>query len=150
MDPSARFDSLDQAMTRLDALAGQAVTVPGTWSWAQVLEHCAQSIEYSLDGFPRLKPAIVRGTIGRLVAGRFLSRGYLGHDLAGPIPGAPTLASEDAAAAEDRLRSAIERFEQHEGPLQPHFIFGRLDKGSFARMHAMHLADHLAVAEPEA
>jgi hypothetical protein len=139
----ASFSDLCAARSFVGALAPATVQVPGPWSTTEVLQHCAQSIEMSLDGFPTLKPAFVRATIGRWVARRFLRRGRLGHGLDVPIPGAPALRPElDPAEAHARLLASIDRFLAHEGPLQPHFVFGHLDRASFDRMHALHLADH--------
>lgn len=120
---------------------------PQGLSWPHVLEHCAQSIEYSMDGFPKLKPWIIRATVGRIVAGRFLSRGSFSHDRGGPIPGAPALSLTDADAAFARLEAAVSRFEAHEGPLKEHFVFGRVTKENFGQLHAMHIQDHLAAFE---
>ena len=145
MPAPLQLSSLSNALAHLESLGPAAsIDVPGPWSWAQTLEHCAQSIECSLNGFPKLKPAFVRATIGRLVIRKFLRRGWFNHDLAGPVPGAADLEADDPHAAEQRLRAAIERFEAHEGELAPHFIFGTLSKADFDHFHAMHLADHFA------
>ncbi len=145
MSATLQLSSLRQALEHLDGLRpANAITVPGAWSWAQTLEHCAQSIDCSIDGYPKLKPRLVRATIGRWVVGRFVRRGWFHHDLAAPVPGAPAVTSDDAEAAHLRLRDAIERYLDHDGPLRPHFVFGDPDKPSFDKVHAMHLADHFA------
>jgi hypothetical protein len=114
-------------------------------SLPQALLHCAQSIDYSLDGFPQMKPTLLRRTVGRLVSWRFLSAGKMRHNLGAPVPGAPALpAMGDVEAAWERLLLAIDRFEQQAGPPREHFLFGRLSKDEFGRLHAMHLADHLS------
>lgn len=131
-------------MQRVEALAAGDPEPAAGWPWAQVLEHCAQSIEYSIDGFPRLKPGFIRATVGRIVARRFLSRGALSHDLQAEIPGASALAEDDPKQALARLQRAVERFEAHDGQLADHFIFGRVDKADYDRLHAMHIENHLS------
>src|SRR5262245_46373918 len=85
-----RFTSLAQAREALLAprQKNTARTERGM-TLHQALVHLAQSVEYPLSGFPQLKPGFVRATVGRLVSGRFLARGYMSHDLTALIPGAP-------------------------------------------------------------
>ncbi|MDB5932004.1 MAG: hypothetical protein JWR60_3711 [Polaromonas sp.] len=54
------FGSLNEALRELDRLhlKAEALKPAAAWTWAQTLAHCAQSIEYSLQGFPQPKPAI--------------------------------------------------------------------------------------------
>jgi hypothetical protein len=52
------------------------------------------------------------------------------------------------AAAVARLVAALDRFEAHTGPLQPHFAYGVLDKAAYTRAHLMHLANHWQAFHP--
>jgi hypothetical protein len=108
---------------------------------AEVLNHAAQSVEYSIDGFPQLKPALFRRTVGRLAFAMFKRKGRMSHPLAAAIPGAPALAT-DLNAALDRLGVALDRFEAHPGPWPPHFAYGPLGREDYLRAHLMHLNDH--------
>lgn len=142
--PVQVFGSLASAREVIAALPSRAgVRSTGAWPLAQVLQHAAQSIEYSIDGYPALKSALFRGTVGAAAWGVFNARGKMNHALDEPIPGAPAL---DAALPLDkavaRLLAAFDRFERHAGALQPHFAYGPLDKPAFARAHLMHLANH--------
>lgn len=141
-----RLDNLVQARESLLKLRASATSVPSRgMSLHQVLLHCTQSIDYSLTGFPQMKPKLVRVTIGSLVAGRYLSRGRMSHNLDAPVPGAPKLPAEgDLNAAWDGLFAALDRFERHASPVHEHFIFGTLSKQDFGRLHAMHIADHVS------
>lgn len=113
------------------------------WNLPQTLHHLAQSIEYSMVGFPAPKSPLFQATAGRLAFAFFDSRGRMSHGLTEPIPGAPALPPDQALApAIDRLLQAMARFDAHAGPLQPHFAYGALDKASYVRAHLMHLADH--------
>jgi hypothetical protein len=60
------------------------------------------------------------------------------------VPGAPEIA-DGTGTAEGlaRLLAAIDRFQAHTGPLQPHLLFGELGRADYGRYFAMHIADHL-------
>jgi hypothetical protein len=141
-----RLSCLTDAAAALRDLRGNSeATVVGPPTLHQMLGHLAQSIDCSRTGYPEMKPAWVRATVGRLVLWLFLRRGAMRHDLAAPVPGMPAIAPEgDLEAAWDRLLGAIAAFQRHEGPMQPHFVYGELDKATYDRVHAMHIADHLA------
>lgn len=138
------MNSLASCIAWLDSLErAPSVRATGAWPLSTVLDHCAQSIEMSLDGFPQMKPALFRKTVGRAAFGVFRSRGRMTHSLDAPIPGAPSLsASSDWRPAAKRLRDAIARFDAHSGPLKPHFAYGALSKEDFALAHALHIANH--------
>lgn len=138
-----RFKTLDEASAAVASLARQPLRTTGAWSLSQVLNHAAQSVEYSLDGFPQPKPAWFRASVGPLAFKVFDARGAMKHPLDAPIPGAPALdAQAPLDAAVKRLLAAFDRFDSHGGPLQPHFAYGALDKPTYARAHLMHLAEH--------
>lgn len=136
--------SLDDALRWLDTLDKAAgVKTTGQWPMVSVLEHMAQSVEMSLDGFPQPKSAFFQNTAGAAAFAFFKWRGQMSHSLSEPIPGAAALHREgDWRPASTRLRAAIERFNRHQGPLKPHFAYGALDKADFSRAHAFHIANH--------
>lgn len=139
----AGFADLAAARRWLDTLANdpRARTTRG-WPLAQVLEHAAQSVGFSLSGFPASKPALFQHTAGALAFAAFNRRGAMHHGLEEPIPGAPALVAGDVAAAAHRLAAMLDAFEAHTGPLAPHFAYGPLDKPQYTRAHLLHLADH--------
>jgi hypothetical protein len=136
------FADLGAARRVLEALPAGARMAEG-WALPQVLVHAAQSIECSMDGFPQLKGAWFRASVGPVALALFEARGRMSHGLQEPIPGAPALPADVALpVARERLLAALGRFEAHTGPLQPHFAYGALDKAAYTRAHLMHLADH--------
>jgi len=138
-----RFASIDAALQTLAQLKATAPRLTGAWDLAHVLHHAAQSIEYSMSGFPALKPAWFRATVGSYAFALFNARGAMSHDLADPIPGAPAIAQgQPLAPAIERASAALRAFDAHAGALQPHFAYGTLDKSDYARAHLMHLANH--------
>ena len=120
---SADKRQFDEAQAELTRLA-QAPTMQQhtTWNWGQTLTHLAQSIEYSMSGFPEAKSALFQRTVGATAFNVFAWRGRISHPLDDPIPGAPlslptsealliearTLAADDAALVamiDDRLEA---------------------------------------------
>lgn len=139
-----KVQSLDEALRWLDRLDRAAsVRATGVWPLGAVLEHMAQSIEMSLDGFPQAKSAVFQATAGAAAFAIFKWRGQMSHSLSEPIPGAPALgAGGDWRASAMRLRAAIMRFNSHAGILKPHFAYGALGKADFAMAHTLHIANH--------
>jgi Protein of unknown function (DUF1569) len=136
------FPTLASALAAIESLATGHKTT-GAWTLAQMLQHAAQSVEFSLDGFPELKSALFRAAVGRAAFAVFEARGRMGHNLAEPIPGAPALdAAAALPAAIERATAALRRFDAHNGALAPHFAYGALDKAQYMRAHLMHLANH--------
>lgn len=139
----AAFDSLTGAMRTIEQLATVPLRSTGRWDVPHVLHHIAQSVEYSMTGFPVLKPAWFRGSVGPVAFAVFSARRRMSHGLDQPIPGAPEIAQGlPLAAAVDHAVTALQAFERYAGPLAPHFAYGALDKTAFKRAHLLHLDDH--------
>lgn len=144
--PAATVDGMpdwDAVERWLAAL--QAAPAPRTnagWPLPQLLLHLAQSIEFSLDGYPEPKPAWFQVSLGRIAARSFRRLGWMRHNLDAPIPGAPALDAPSLAAAIERLGQAIDRFEAHGHNLAPHFAYGPLIRDDYRRAHLMHIAEH--------
>ena len=136
--------ALDEAVRWLDRLEKTpSPKAIGAWPLSAVLDHLAQSIEMSMDGFPQARSALFQGTVGRGAFRYFEWRGRMSHGLAEPIPGAPALAAgAEWRPAALRLREAISRFHGWHGPMKPHFAYGALSKPEFAVAHSMHIANH--------
>ncbi len=145
-DRGLQFSTLAAALEEVNRLAqAPALDSKAAWNWSQTLVHCAQSIEFSMTGFPQHKSALFQQTVGAAAFAVFSWRGKMTHDLAEPIPGAPVLASDTPArAALERVRMAITAFGQWGRELKPHFAYGQLDKHHYEQAHAMHLAQHLS------
>jgi len=138
------MQTLDDSLRWLDRLekAPQPKAI-GAWPLGAVLEHMAQSIEMSMDGFPQAKSALFQNTAGSAAFALFKWRGRMSHGLADPIPGAPALGGgADWRPAAIRLRQAMTRFNAYNGPLKPHFAYGALSKPDFALAHNLHIVNH--------
>lgn len=139
-----KVQSLDDSLRWLDKLAKAAQPkATGIWRLSTLLEHLAQSIEMSMDGYPEAKSAVFQNTVGSAAFAFFKWRGRMSHSLDEPVLGAPALTtSVDWKPAALRLRQAIVRFNGHSGPLKPHFAYGPLSKADFALAHSLHIANH--------
>ena len=142
--PIPDFATPSAAMTWLAELRATPHRSLTAWPLPQVLEHLAQSIEYSIDGYPQLRPAWFRASVGPLAFATFARRGRMSHDTTEPIPGAPRLQLDDASRAVDRLSAAWSRFLATPAGhrFAPHFAYGDLDRRDYLRAHLLHLADH--------
>ena len=139
----AAFGSISSAVRTLEALKNQPARTLGAWDLAHVLHHAAQSIEYSIIGFPAPKPAWFRSSVGPLAFAVFSARGRMSHGLDESIPGAPDIAQGmPLGAAVDHAVAALQAFDRHGSALAPHFAYGALDKPAYTRAHLMHLANH--------
>lgn len=140
-----KFSSLDQVLAELQLLEANApVALQQPWSLYKVLNHAAQSMEYSMTGYPLLDPP-ARQKIARLVFNYFRKQGFMSHDLGAPVPGAPDIPS-DGPLEEGylRLRNAISDFRNFTGALFPHFSYGQLTREEWEIAHSMHCADHFS------
>lgn len=137
--------NLDEALAELDKLAQSQNVKIVNWSVYRILQHCAQTIEYSMTGYPQQKPKLLQWTIGKLAISKFLRQGYMKHNLAAPVPGSPALIAEGTPAEGlELVRNAIVKFKQFDAPFQPHLLFGNLTKSQYDQYFAMHIADHLS------
>jgi hypothetical protein len=140
------FGTLADALRELERLTNAVALSPAAnWTWSKTLLHCAQSIDYSMSGYPEMKPALFQHTAGSLAFRYFKSRGRMSHNLLEAIPGGATLDANAATAlAVAGLRTSIDNFQKFTGPLQPHFAYGDLTKAEYEKAHAMHIANHLS------
>ena len=118
---------------------------PGSpWNLSQTLQHCAQTVRYSVTGYPKLKPALFRATAGAMAKRVFLRRGAMKHPLGAEIDGAPPLDPNlPVTEAATGLAQAVALFTAHTAEHAPHPAYGRCTHEEFARLHALHLAEHL-------
>ena len=141
-----RVATLPEALQEMRRL-GQAPALQSAteWGWAQTLVHLAQSIEYSMTGYPIQKSPLFQQVVGQTAFSVFSWRDQMRHDLTEPIPGSPAIAADTPLEhAALRLLTACAQFMQWEQALQPHFAYGSLTHAQYEKAHAMHLANHFA------
>lgn len=144
VDTNDKALTVSSALELLKNLNGNLDVIEGEWDLAQIFNHCAQSIEYSMSEYPEQKSKFFKKTVGRLAFSVFNSKGQMTHDLNEPIPGAGFLTpGQDYQASISRLRSAFEDFNAFTGNLASHFAYGDLTKIEYEKAHVMHFYNHL-------
>ena len=144
-DSSSELLTIDSSLRELDKLVGNQITTLGDWNLAQIFVHCAQSVEFSMSGFPEQNSAFFKSTIGPMAFAVFSARGEMAHSLSEGIPGASLInEDEDVSSAYRRFRDSMIAFKNYKGQLAPHFAYGDLTKKEYERAHAMHFYNHLA------
>ncbi|MFK8030422.1 MAG: DUF1569 domain-containing protein [Gammaproteobacteria bacterium] len=135
--------AVDLTLERLGNLNPEALSSSGSWSVARVFNHLAQSIEFSISGYPEMKSAAFQNTVGSLAFSVFQARGNMNHGLDEAIPGevVDPMATSSKEALQ-RLIEAIQTFENFEGDLKPHFAYGELSKEQYSLAHVMHINNH--------
>lgn len=140
-----RFKTTDDVRAELDLIeANLPVTMQQPWSLYKVLNHLAQSCEYSMTGYPQMDSS-AKQAVAKIVFNVFKSQGYMSHDLGAVVPGAPEI--PDDGPLEDgflRLRNALSDFDNFTGVLFPHFSYGNLSAEEWVLAHAFHCADHFS------
>lgn len=136
--------SIDFALTKLAALMQQQPMATGNWKLNQIFNHCAQSVEYSMLGYPQHKSELFKKTAGKAAFSLFNAKGKMSHPLDEAIPGAPELgAGADTLQAYQRLRQSLLDFKHYSAELAPHFAYGHLSKSEYEAAHVMHFNNHL-------
>lgn len=119
-------------------------SIEGPWSIGTVFSHCAQSIRYSISGYPEMKSAIFRGTLGNIAFSIFSLRGKMRHGLEEPIPGGEKLEFKiPFLNGKKELIEAMSYFESTKTEdLKPHFAYGALSKKDYDTAHVLHIKNH--------
>ena len=143
------FRTFEDMLSEVDALRTREHTRAGNWDLAQICTHLGGALDASRSGFDFRAPWLLRKIIARAAFRRMLRTGRLPSGVKIPQRHHPPAGlSSDTAVAE--LRSAAQRFEQHEGPLAPHWFFGRLTRDEWRQLHLIHGARHLGHLVPSA
>jgi hypothetical protein len=141
--PDKESLTITAALAKLEALTDRAISHSGSWNPATVFIHCAQSIEYSMTGYPVHKSDVFKNTVGSLAFSAFALKGAMAHSLDQPIPGAPAINSDqDLQQALATLKKSLIDFQQYNGDLEPHFAYGALTKPEYEAAHVMHIYNH--------
>jgi len=135
--------TIEQATIDLQTLYLLPIESAEGWNLSQIFNHLAQSIEYSMEGYPQHKSNRFKSTVGQAVFSVFSYRGQMNHDLLEPIPGAPILEADNKLLAFSRLLNALNDFKVFRGALKPHFAYGELSHQQYTLAHVMHINNHL-------
>ncbi len=150
IDAPSKPLTVDHLLSQLDGLLNTAnqsqnlITKSQDWDLSQIFTHCAQSVEYSMSGYPQHKSELFKQTVGPTVFSIFAAKGRMTHNLSDPIPGAPlTIKKPLYLPALKRLQQSLIDFQRYEAELKPHFAYGQLSKQEYALAHVMHFNNHM-------
>jgi hypothetical protein len=156
-DRGLKFTTFDEALAEFArVLSAKKIVSHGAdgaagWSLAKIGQHCAQSIDYAMSGFPQEKSAFFQSTAGTVAFKVFATQGKMSHNTMEPIPGAAALVDDGtpkaAGQAIIQLALSVKAFEAYSGPLKPHFAYGALSKAEFTAANVFHIANHLSKIE---
>jgi hypothetical protein len=139
---------IDFTLSNLDTMMKQNLKTTGKWSLYQIFTHCAQSVEYSIQGYPEHKSELFKNTLGKAAFSLFSSKRKMTHELDEAIPGAPKfLNDENIADGFERFKKSLIDFKKYQGVLAPHFAYGQLTKLQYEMAHVMHFNNHLQEIE---
>lgn len=146
---NVRFQTFEEALEEIQCLqkAETVLVSDQSWDLPHVFDHCRRSILYTMQGFPELKGAFFRSTIGPTAFHVFDFMGKMTHNRLEEIPGSSYKKELTLEESIQQLKTTIELFNQFDKKLQPHFAYGKLSKDKAVRANAMHIADHLCLIE---
>lgn len=140
--------TITAALEKLKRLKVSQLSSSTNWSVAKTLVHCAQSVEFSMTGFPEHKSDLFKHSVGALAFKAFATKGRMTHNIEEAIPGAPLITSSmTLPQAINRLENALLAFTHFNGALAPHFAYGYLSKPQYELAHVMHFYNHLEYIE---
>lgn len=147
-----RFASFEAVICEVEWLQAGGYEKTGNWDLAQVCDHLSAWLTYPVDGFPRsplpirIMLRLMQLTIGRRMFEKFLQNGMPAGKPT--IPQSVTAPGGDAAAAIERLKAAIARFQAHTGDYLPSPLFGRLTRDEATTVQLRHCEHHLSFLIP--
>jgi hypothetical protein len=140
--------TLDEAPAEIRRLGVEGRAQGVNWTVAQIAEHLARTIDWSLRRMPNDEPSPIQ--LAPLK--RFLARQMV--LLQGRIPpNVPTLRALVPApdtklhSALDHLRESIAALHAARGPLPDHPFLGPMSKRAWIRFHLVHARHHLVRIE---
>ena len=140
----SRSHDLAALVAKIGAMPVAQLSNAGEWSVGQVFAHMAQSIDYSMTGYPQMKSELFRATGGNVAFHLFGAAGQMRHPLNEAIPGAPELpaeiSNEDGFALLQQSARNFLAFRQQPRPL---FAFGDLSMAQYEAAHCLHILNHL-------
>jgi hypothetical protein len=145
-----RFNGLDDILVDVDRLASSSgVRTLGNWSAGQVLEHLANVMNKSIDGFESPFPPVLRLVMRLFFKQRLLNKPMApGFKL--PAKAAAELVPDSASfeTGVQSIRQAIKRL-QTESQRAPHAVLGPLTLDEWNRLHCRHSELHLSFLVPK-
>jgi hypothetical protein len=144
---TVRYATFSDVVQDAEHLLGNHHTV-GHWSFGQICQHLARTMNATIDGFGFMAPWWARQLIAPFVKNSFLIKPMKpGFNL--PKAGAALLPDDSITAEEGlrQLKAAIQRL-AHETPSAPHPFFGKLASEEIVQLQLRHCELHMSFIVP--
>lgn len=148
-----KFDSLAEVVRDAENLLANGYDRAGKWDLAQCASHLAYWLTCPIDGFgkaPLVAQAFLwfaRNTVGPGQLKKILANGFPPGGMTDPASVKPSDGND--AAAVQKLKTAVARYEAHDGPIVPSPFFGPMDKDTNRKLQQVHCAHHLSFLIPK-
>jgi hypothetical protein len=144
-----RFDSFDDIVKEAETLAATKIRCLGNWTFPQILDHLAKSLNTTIDGV-NVKPPLVVRIMARLMKRSFLTKTMrAGFPL--PERMKPHFLPDEKITVDEglkRLRAAVARL--HNDPRRaPNSVLGQLTPQEHEKLQCRHAELHLGFVVPE-
>lgn len=142
------YSNLTAVLEDARFLASHPHRTVGQWSYGRILQHLAESLNKSFDGFHYRAALPIR-----LVARIFLKKRLLNEPMS---PGFKLPKSQEALLPDnsqpvelalENLRTAVARFEREE-PTAEHPALGSLTPAEWVKLHLRHCELHMSFVKP--
>ena len=143
-----RFAGMDEILADAEALGRGDIRTIGNWSAAQIVDHVALLIGFSIDGFPARAPLALR-VFGRMLKKRSL-KGGLPAGFKFPANFGFLAPAEDVTWADalNLLRKEIGRARDRGRMTQPSPILGRMSHEDWIKLHCRQAELHFSFMHP--
>jgi hypothetical protein len=142
------FKDFDAVRAELDRLHLNGYDKAGAWDLAQICDHLNYFMTGSLDGHQFKVPWIFKALLGRIVLRRILTNRKMKRGVFTPQKPLPE-AGGDEAAAVDKFKNTITRFDAHKGEFIDSPFFGHLTPDQWRDLHLTHAGHHLGYLIPK-
>lgn len=143
-----RFETLDEVAAEAERLASMPIRLLGNWSYGQILEHLATTIDHYYTGIPGKPSWFMRRIVAPLIKNNLLTKGMpagiqLPKSASALIPD-PT----EIGPALGHLKSSIEHLKS-ESPRLPSPFFGDMAPQEWVALTLRHAELHLSFVVPD-
>lgn len=144
---TVRYSTFSDVVQDAEHLLGNHHTV-GNWSFGQICQHLARTMEAMIDGFGFMAPWWARWFIAPFVKNSFLIK-PMKPGFKVPKAGAALLPNDSVTAEEGlrQLKAAIQRL-AHETPSAPHPFLGKLASEEVIQVQLRHCELHMSFIVP--
>jgi hypothetical protein len=144
-----RFSCENCIIGDVDELVQGPIETTGNWTAGMIVEHVAQLIEFSLDGFPEhYKAPLLLRLMAKVMRQRILSKPWRpGYTLPKSFAELVPSDSMSIEEAHDKLRRAIERIKNEEMKADSP-VLGKMEHADWLKLHCRHAELHFSFMQP--